>query len=450
WSRDPAGVAVPSDRRTVRAMHAGWREVSVWRWIAETAAAEVIVNEAVRAVDDATGARVDASRAMRLRRLADRIRSDAGDGAAPASADLAAAALELAAARWKAAAKFGADADRLWADVQGVEQASSLAVARWKATRMRAALGAGAPILDLCSGIGGDALALAEAGLAVEAVDLDPRRAWMSGRNAGCASRVASAESVELAAAALHADPARRDEGSGRRSWNLDDHAPGRAWIEGALSTARAAAIKFSPGVDRAAFGDRPIEWEFIEEDGRLVQAVAWSGAFAAQPGACVATALETEAGATLAVHSMRGTPDERQPGGLPPVDATLSSGAFLSEPRAVVERAALLVEALGGRAARALAPRLGLFTSAAPLDEGPLGHWWESFEIVAECAPRAEAVAATLASADLVARSVRIRGQALDADRLTRVLGARPDGRGVVFAWREGQRARTVVVRAR
>jgi hypothetical protein len=429
-------------------MHAGWREVSVWRWLAETAGAEALVAEAVRVFAAGTG--IDAAGTMRLRRLAERIRGEAADLAGPGGADLAAAALELAAARRKAVVKFGAVAERLWADVQGVEQASSLAVARWKAARMRESLGAGAPVLDLCSGIGGDALALAEAGVAVEAVDLDPRRAWMSGRNAGCAARVAGAESVELAGAAIHADPARRDEGSGRRSWNLDDHAPGRAWIEGALSTARAAAIKFSPGVDRAAFGSLPIEWEFIEEDGRLVQAVAWSGAFAAQPGVCVATALGTEAGATSVAHSLRGTPGERQPGGLPPVDATLTPGAFLSEPRAVVERAALLVEALGGRAARALAPRLGLFTSAAPLDEGPLGHWWESFEIVAECAPRAEAVAATLASAGLAARSVRVRGQALDADRLTRALAARPDGRGVVFAWREGQRARTVVVRAR
>jgi SAM-dependent methyltransferase len=431
-------------------MHAGWREVSVWRWLAETAGAEALVAEAVRVFDAAAGTGIDAAGTMRLRRLAERIGAEAADLARPGAADLAAAALELAAARRKAVVKFGAVAERLWADVQGVEQASSLSVARWKARRVRAALDEGAPILDICCGVGGDAIALVEAGLQVEAIDLDPRRAWMSARNAGCASRVAAAESLELAGAVLHADPARRDEASGRRRWSLDGHAPGRDWIEGALSTARAAAIKFSPGVDRAAFGSLPIEWEFIEEDGRLVQAVAWSGAFATQPGVCVATAFGTEADATSVAHSLRGTPDERHPDGPPPVDPALTPGAFLSEPRAVVERAALLVEALGGRAAHALAPRLGLFTSAAPLDEGPLGHWWESFEIVAECAPRAEAVAATLASADLVARSVRVRGQALDADRLTRALAARPDGRGVVLAWREGQRARTVVVRAR
>lgn len=426
-------------------MQLGWREVSVWRWLAEVPAGASIVAEAAAIV--AEGAATDAARAMRLRRIAERGREDSGDATAPPAVDLAAAALELATARRKAEAKFGAVAAGLWADTQGVEQASSLAVARWKARRMRAALGADAPILDICSGIGGDALALAEAGLAVEGIDLDERRAFMTARNARCLARVADAESLALAGAALHADPARRDESAGRRSWSLDDHAPGRAWIYGALVEARAAAIKFSPGVDRFAFGGIPLEWEFIEEDGRLVQAVAWSGAFAAAPDHCSATLLP---GADGAARVLRGTPDERRATLRAPVDRTLATGAYLSEPRPAVERAALLGEALAGRAAQELAPRLGLFASAAPLDEGPLGFAWESFEIVAECAPDAAAIAATLAAAGLGARSVRVRGQAVDANRLTRALGARPDARGVVFAWREGQRARTVVVRAR
>ena len=106
---------------------------------------------------------------------------------------LVSAALELVAARRKARAKFERP-DELWCDLAGVEQASDGRVAAWKAARMREVLGGGAEILDLCCGIGGDAMAMAAAGLAVTAIDLDPRRAWMTARNARCDATVAEAE----------------------------------------------------------------------------------------------------------------------------------------------------------------------------------------------------------------------------------------------------------------
>lgn len=387
--------------------------MSVWKRLAAAP-------EAVAAAADVDPA--DAAAITRLRRRFD--------------ADLVSAALELVQARRKASAKF-ACADTLWCDVAGIEQASGGRVAAWKARRMREVLGADAEILDICCGIGGDAMALSAAGLRVTAVDLDPRRAWMASRNAACVAEVADAESLVLAGVALHADPARRDERGGRRSWSLEDHQPGRAWIERALRETRAAAIKFSPGVDRRAFGAVPIAWEFIEDHGALVQAVAWSGAFALDAGRTRATRI----GASVA--TIAGQPDDARVDRIGVADG-IAPGGFLCEPCAALERAQLLTEAAGG-AARELARGLGLLLAGSRLDPA----WFESFEIVEECAAREDAIRAVLVRHGLRARSIRVRGRAVDADALTKALMARPDGDAVVFAFRRGERAAAVVTRA-
>lgn len=398
-----------------------WRDVSVWERLAAEGDALVAAADAALAPTESVPA---PSVIARLRRSYD-----------PA---LVAAAFELVAARRKASGKF-ASAATLWCDVAGVEQSSDERVAAWKAARVRKALGAGAAVLDHCSGIGGDAMALASAGLAVRAIDLDPRRAWMTGRNARCGVTVAGAESVPLAGAAIHADPARRDERGGARSWSIDDHRPGRAWIERALRETAAAAIKFSPGVERRVFGHAAIEWEWIESDGALVQAVAWSGAFTQAPGTTRATLVGCEA----ASCTLAGAPDDTRADRIG-VDPRLSAGMFVSEPTPALERAQLLTEATLGSGASELARSLGLLGSQAPL----AGRWFESFEFVGACGADAASITRMLAAHGLVARSVRVRGRALDADALTRALAARGDGDAVVFAWREGAGIRTILTR--
>ena len=99
--------------------------------------------------------------------------------------DLVAAAITLTIARRKAAKKF-ADPEHLFVDPIGVEQATGIEVARYKARRF-AEIGADR-IIDLCCGIGGDAMALA--GIAdMMLIDTDPGRAWMARHAAsGCCS----------------------------------------------------------------------------------------------------------------------------------------------------------------------------------------------------------------------------------------------------------------------
>lgn len=389
-----------------------WRDVSVWQRLAE---APDVVHAAAEA---------DSRNPAAVARLRKRF-----------EADLVSAALELADARRKAAGKFET-AEVLWCDAQGVEQASGTAVARWKAQRMREALGVDATMLDVCCGIGGDAIEMARAGISVRAIDLEPRRAWMAARNAGCASAVADAESLVPDGLVLHVDPARRDERSGIRSWSLSDHRPGPDWIGRVLQTARGAAVKFSPGVDRRVFGEMPLEWEFIEERGTLVQAVAWTGAFVRAAGQTRATRVGS------AIETLTGKPDDARADRLGVAEA-IAAGQFLSEPRAALERAQLLTEATGGQG-REIARGLGLVVSDAPLDSA----WFESFEIVAECAARADAIRVELAERGLHARSVRVRGRAADADAMTKVLEARPNGDAVVFVFRKGDRSVAVITR--
>jgi hypothetical protein len=222
----------------------------------------------------------------------------------------------------------------------------------------------------------------------------------------------------------------------GRRSWSLEDHQPGRAWIERAMRETRAAAIKFSPGVDRRAFGAIPIAWEFIEDHGTLVQAVAWTGAFARQ----TAWTRATRIGASI--DTIAGVPDDARADRIAIADGIVP-GRFLCEPCAALERAQLLTEAAGG-AARELARGLGLLLAESPLASA----WFESFEIVEECPAREDAIRAVLVRHGLRTRSVRVRGRAVDADGLTRKLAARPDGDALVFAFRQGGRVTAVVAR--
>jgi THUMP domain-like/RNA cap guanine-N2 methyltransferase len=208
-------------------------------------------------------------------------------------AGLVASALAQQDLRWRARAKFSRALD-LYFTRDGLEQASSEPVARHRAVRLVAGAAAaagpgGAPVIaDLCCGIGGDLMALAEqvdgAGL-VLAVDRDPVHLAMAAANAavcGLAGRVRTwggdvrdAPLAGLAAAFI--DPARRD--GGRRM------APGASeppldWCLSLAGRVPLVAVKAAPGL---ALEDVPGGWEteFIAAGRDLKEAVLWSPALA-------------------------------------------------------------------------------------------------------------------------------------------------------------------------
>ena len=171
----------------------------------------------------------------------------------------------------------------MWFDPVGVEQATAEAVARHKARRFAGA--EGDLVVDLCSGIGGDALALAESGRVI-AVDLDDgmaRRATWNAGVYGVAGRMMAvrgrAESFPIPSGArVHVDPDRRPGGRPRAK-GLADYAPGLDFLRGLSSRSRGGALKLGPSSDfEAHFGGPGFEVEVVSLGGECKEATAWFG----------------------------------------------------------------------------------------------------------------------------------------------------------------------------
>ncbi|MFD7471207.1 methyltransferase domain-containing protein [Streptomyces sp. NPDC059837] len=246
-------------------------------------------------------------------------------------AELVSAALGQARLRQRAAAKFGAeDAERMYFTPNGVEQSTRTTVASHRARRLRS-LGVRS-VADLCSGIGGDAIALARAGIRVLAVDRDPLTAAVARANAeelGLADliEVREADVTEIDTAAYDAvfvDPARR--GGRGRIFDPEAYSPPLSWAVATALKAPLAALKIAPGIPHEAV-PAEAEAEWISDAGDVKEAVLW---FGTEPGLVRATLLPG--------------PRELRGRGLPD-PAVREVGRYLYEPDGAVIRAHLVAE---------------------------------------------------------------------------------------------------------
>ena len=211
--------------------------------------------------------------------------------------ELVIAALQLGDARSRARSKFSRAAE-MWLDGTGVEQSTSELVARHKMQRFADC----GEVWDLCCGIGGDAIALAECEVSVQAVDISPLATLRTAWNAevyGVADRVqvheADVTTVPLEDRYVHFDPDRR---AGRqRAMRLEDYAPPLEFMQRVTQTAKGGAIKLSPASN---FGGKfhDCEVELISLDGECKEATIWFGDRRSE-APCRATLLPS--GASLA-----------------------------------------------------------------------------------------------------------------------------------------------------
>lgn len=357
-----------------------------------------------------------------------------------ADAHLAHLAAQLAEARARSIAKLGPDfAASVIADIEGVEQASSLAVARLKAQRFKDA--GLIDTIDLCSGIGVDALALIEAGHDVLAVDHDPIRAWMTERNARCTSLAADAVSVDPTGKALHIDPARR--AGGQRTQTLADTEPVPEVVAGLLRRAKAACLKLSPAVDMheaeqafAEASDAAGGWsvEFVSEGGRLVQTLWWTGGLAAEQGSRTATRIDDGG-----IHHLT---DED----IYPAIGPVPEAGCLHTLDPAAERAELAMTLCARHDAVMPHPRAGLLATEEPIDS----PWLTAFRVEAEMGWREDNVRKWLAEHRTAHVEVKPRGLRLDTDALQIALrgpkSLRKKGTGTdrtVFVTRLGEKIR-------
>lgn len=325
------------------------------------------------------------------------------------SPGVAACAMAVSRARGKAKGKFPAEmAAGLWADAAGVEMASSLRVARHKAARFAVHDDA----VDLCCGIGGDAIALAEVCGMVLAVDVSPVRAWMTARNAGCMAMCAEVEGVGDPGEGMvaHIDPARRD-GQGQRRIRYDELEPGPEVIEALVGSRPGVAVKLPPGIDAS---DPPAgELEWISEGGRLTQAVLWTGSLASDVNRRATLLVDDAAVSITGTGSEVGECVERLGRWMHTVDPS-------------VERAGLMGVLSQQSGGAMLDPGAGVLTA----DDRLAGPLVTAFEVLERLPWSRRRVRAWLSERDAGIVDVKTRGRVIDADAEARALrgdGAEP-----------------------
>lgn len=199
----------------------------------------------------------------------ERLRRDFG-------ADDAAWALGQVALRRAGRAKF-ARADEMLFTRAGLEQASRERVARWRAERFVAA--GVSEVWDLGCGIGADAMAFAEAGLRVIAVEADAETAEVARHNLSlvgdCDVRVGLAEDHDVPeGAAVFLDPARRTARG--RTWNVADFTPDWSFVSSMLESDRFVCVKLGPGVPKELIPDG-VRAGWVSDHGDVVEATLWN-----------------------------------------------------------------------------------------------------------------------------------------------------------------------------
>ncbi|MET9219270.1 class I SAM-dependent methyltransferase [Streptomyces sp. NPDC003300] len=353
-------------------------------------------------------------------------------------AGLVSAALGQARLRQRAVAKFGEeDAYRMYFTPNGVEQSTRKSVATHRAERFRA-LGV-RRLADLCGGIGGDALALARAGIEVLAVDRDPLACAAARANAAALGladlievRCADVTEVDTAGFdAVFVDPARRTGGpggaargtsmrgggraAGGRTFDPEAYAPPLSW---ALAAARAvpfAAVKVAPGIPHEAVPPEA-EAEWVSDRGDVKEAALW---FGTEPGSVRATLLP--GGASLRTAAPLPDPEVR------PV------GRYLYEPDGAVIRAHLVAEAAapldGGLIDETIA-----YVTADELRPTPYATAYEIGDVLPFGLKRLKAL---LREREVGVLTVKKRGSAVEPEEVRRRVKPRGPHAATVFLTR-------------
>jgi SAM-dependent methyltransferase len=352
--------------------------------------------------------------------------------------DLVRVALVVAEMRAKASAKFSRAA-LMWFDRIGFEQSTGEEVARHKAQRFSGT------VLDLCCGIGGDAVALAEVAERIVAVDQNPlaclRTAWnaeVHGVGDRIEPRVGGAEEAwaEFGAGVtgagadrplVHVDPDRR-AGTNSRAVRIEDYAPGLEFMERLFREARGGAVKLSPAANFT--GRFPgTEIEIVSLAGEAKEATVWFGELA---GETPYRATVLPSGETIAGHPLDFA-----------AERLTAPGGWLFDPDPAVVRAGLV---------DSVAERLGL----ARLDdeeeylsgpEGPVNsHFVRSFRVLADLPNNDRHIRDWFRTHPVRQVEIKCRHVPIRADEVRRKLPLEGEGAAVLFFAKVAGRTRAIV----
>jgi THUMP domain-containing protein/RNA cap guanine-N2 methyltransferase len=332
-------------------------------------------------------------------------------------AELVAAALAQRELRSRASAKF-ARAEAMWFTRQGLEQASAEPLARHRAARYAEF----ARVADLCAGIGGDLLALAQGRTAL-AVDLDEVQLRMARQNArvyGAGELVAACADVRdlrlPPSLAVFVDPARR---VGGRRLPAGESRPQLAWCLDLAARVAAVGVKAAPGL---RLGLVPPGWEaeLLADRRELKEAALWSPALAT---------VTRRATVFPGRHTLVAAPG-------PPV-ARARPGAFLLDPNPAVTRAGLVEELARELGAWKLDPRIAFLSADQPM-RTPFGRL---LRVEASLPWNLKRLRQVLHERRVGVVEVRKRGSAVEVGELTARLRLRGDHRATVVLTRVADR---------
>ena len=320
--------------------------------------------------------------------------------AAGHSPDLVSAVVGQAHLRMRARAKFGEFADRMLFTRAGLEQATRLSVASMHAVRMRRA--GITRVADLGCGIGGDSLAFAGAGLAVDAVDADEVTSAIAAYNLApfpdASVRQGTAESSLPDEGAVWLDPARRTAGHSETTrTSAADWSPSLDWCF-EVARRHPTGIKLGPGLDRDLIPD-DVEAQWVSADGSVVELVLWSGELA-RPG-IRRSALVMQAGETHELTAAADADDE-------PVREL---GAFLHEPDGAVIRARLIGDAARMLEAGMLDEQIAYLTGDAALTS----PFVQSFRVRESMPAHVKTINQALRANDIGRLEIKKRGMDID-----------------------------------
>lgn len=321
--------------------------------------------------------------------------------------------VSVAAARVRARRRF-VDADRLFFTDDALAQATSPGIAMYHAERL-ASFGI---VADLGCGVGMDAIALAEAGARVVALEQDPARLMFARANAaerGVSEQITfqlgDVTALEWEADAAYWDPSRRD-GSQRVSRHADRYEPPLTFLEAVRERVRGGAIKLSPALPDEVLEELGGRIEFLSEGRECKEACVWFGE--------ARGVAEDLPWAAVLLPERAVVPSSEDPAPVRPL------GAFLFDPDPALVRANALGTVAAREAVGLISPDDAYLTGNEPLTEPRLAT---VYRVVYDAPYKPKALGVWLRERGVGRLVVKKRHFAKEPDAVHRELGLKGGG---------------------
>ncbi len=243
--------------------------------------------------------------------------------------------ISLLTLREKARGKFSL-ADHMLFTREGLEQATSENVAKWRASRFPKNI----RIIDLCCGIGADSMQLADE-REVVSIDIQSELACCAKHNKLLQHPhqnpeviCADVQSMPLKADAAFFDPSRRI--NGKRTRDREAYSPPLSFFERIIRDIPNVCVKLSPGMSDKELDALNGRLEFISENGECKEIAFWRGEYGPTSPRSSTIILSSQGG-TRIEHL------ERREDCLPPKVVPIE--AWLHEPDPAIIKGGLIPE---------------------------------------------------------------------------------------------------------